>query len=55
MMLGLRAASFASHMGKLRICTVTTPAPISKEDAMTCWMQDLRGSPQKDNPVAQNS
>jgi hypothetical protein len=25
----------------------------SKEDAMTCWMQDLCGSPQKENTVAQ--
>jgi hypothetical protein len=53
MTLGLRAASIASHMGELRICTVMTPAPISKEDAMTCWIQDLRGSPQKDNALAQ--
>jgi hypothetical protein len=53
MTLGLRAASIASHMGELRISTETTPAPVSKENAMNCWMQDLRGSPQKDNAVAQ--
>ena len=59
MTLGLRAASIASHMGELRISTdtttttTTTNTPLSKDDTMQFWMNELRRrSPRNENAVA---